>query len=173
MDTRAPENHHLFENMHAWAEAEGGSRTAGSRTATASGAGGGINSDRSAGGAEGREGREGEREWAGGMGLLRADEGLLQVHRILMNPLVAYDWCDFYYGNEVGRWISHRAFCGGVAGEEEEEEEEACVDELGNRKLPPPTSCQPLASDGGSEVELLDVLYVQVSKAHALSSHIT
>ena len=30
---------------------------------------------------------------------------MADVHRVLMNPLVAYDWCDFYFGNEVGRWL--------------------------------------------------------------------
>jgi hypothetical protein len=50
-------------------------------------------------------------EWGRAMQLLRAENSELILHEIVMNPLVAYSWCDYYLGDEVGRWIQDPSRC--------------------------------------------------------------
>ena len=51
------------------------------------------------------EAEESAEEWERAMHTLRAENSELNLHTIIMNPLVPYAWCDYYLGDEVGRWI--------------------------------------------------------------------
>ena len=40
-------------------------------------------------------------EWKHGISMLQDEGNVLELHRLIMNPLVAYDWCNYYIGDEV------------------------------------------------------------------------
>ena len=91
--------------------------------------------------------------WTQGVSDLRAGDNL---QRVIMNPLVAYDWCNYYLGNEVGRWLlSDTGSC-----EPEHEDLDCLVDEHGNFKPPAPLNCRLLTDV--ALVTPMDIIYCQV-----------
>ena len=93
-------------------------------------------------------------EWERVMRLLQAENSELVLHNTIMNPLVPYSWCDYYLGDEVGRWIQSSS------SPHNPHIDADVYDEHGDLKLPAPEHCQPLPEIAA--LQELDIIYCQV-----------